>query len=448
MLYKEPSMTLWQKIRKTKIFLYIIIILIITITLFTSKIIFSSESMTHIAGNLFTSFFDTEDKTLQGEEDNRINFLLLGIGGENHDGGNLTDTIIIASLQLNPLRASMVSIPRDLLVFVNGYGYRKINSIHALSENKNEGSGPSTISQTVAQSFNIPIHYYLRVDFEGFKDLIDELDGLDIYVENEFTDYLYPAPNYEYQTIRFDKGWQAMDGDTLLEYVRSRHGNNGESGDFARAQRQQIAIAALKDKFLSTSTWLNPKNIYSLLDTYSEHFYSNLETWEILKLLNLGKNINEGDIVKFGLSDNYDNYLQAGNYQGSYVLMPKAGDFTEIQNLLENIFDQKVTEKAVVDVLNGTNISGLASRSAKTLKENSLFVAYIGNAPNQDYDKSYIYDLSEDSKPITLETLKTLYPLANIDNDLPFGIDTTADFVVILATDYAEALKNSISEEE
>ncbi len=443
MLYNEPKKNWWSKIKKTKVFLYTIIILIITLTLFTSQIIFSSESITHIANNFFTNFFDTENKTLQGETNNRINFLLLGIGGKDHDGANLTDSIILVSLQIKPLKAAMISIPRDLLVFVNGYGYRKINSIHALQENKEEDSGPETLAQTVAQTFNMPIHYYLRVDFDGVKKLIDDLDGLDVYVENSFTDYLYPAPNYKYQTISFDKGWTTMDGETLLQYMRSRHGNNGESGDFARAKRQQNAITAAKEKLLSAKTWLNPKNVYNLLDSYSEHLYTNLETWEILKLANLTQNLSNENIIKFGLNDNYDNYLQASNYQGSYVLLPKAGDFSEIQTVLKNIFNKKVTEQAWVEVLNGTEIYGLASKTSDKLENEDINVSHIGNAPQQDYTQSYIYDLSNGAKPVTLESLKEFFPQANIDTDLPFGIDTTADFVVILATDYASSLENS-----
>jgi len=438
MLYKESGGSFWKKFKKTKVFIYTIIIMIIAVSIFTSKILFSSDSMTVIADNFFGSFFNTEDKKLAGEDDNRINFLLLGIGGKDHDGGNLTDTIILTSLQLKPLKVSMISIPRDLLIFINGYGYRKINSINALAEINEKGSGAEIVAQTIAQTFNIPIHYYLKVDFDGFKNFIDDVNGVDIYVERDFVDYLYPAPDYEYQTIRFEKGLQTMDGEKLLEYVRSRHGNNGEMGDFARAKRQQIAISAIKEKFLSVDTWLNPKHIYTLLNNYSEHFVTNLENWEILKLLSLLKNLDSTEIIKFGLSDNYDNYLQASNDQGSYVLKPKAGDFTEIQNLVKNIFDQKVTERAVIDVLNGTEIPGLAGRIKELLKANSLSTSHIGNAPKQNYDFTVIYDLSEGNKPITLENLKTLLPHANIGTELPFGIDTTAEFVVILGTDTEE----------
>lgn len=416
--------------------------MIIAVSLFTSRILFSSDSMTVIADNFFGSFFNTEDKKLEGEDNNRINFLLLGIGGKEHEGGNLTDTIILTSIQLEPLSVSMISIPRDLLVFVDGYGYKKINSVNAFAEMKDEGSGTEVLAQLVAQTFNTPIHYYLKVDFDGFKEFIDEVGGVELYVERKFIDYLYPAPNFEYQTIRFEKGQQTMDGEKLLQYVRSRHGNNGEIGDFARAKRQQIAISALKEKFLSVDTWLNPKHIYTLLTNYADHFTTNLENWEILKLLSIAKNINTNEIIKFGLSDNYDNYLQASNYQGAYVLMPKTGDFKEIQSLVENIFDQQVTERALVDVLNGTEIVGLAGRAEKLLKENSISTSHIANAPKQSYDFTVIYDLSEGNKPITLASLKEILPYANIGTELPFGIDTTAEFVVILGTDHADTEKD------
>lgn len=435
MLYQEKSPSFWQRFKRTKFFIYFVIVLCICAAVFGSKVLLSSESITVITQNFFKNFLESEDQILQGEADGRINFLLLGVGGEKHEGAQLTDTIILASLQLNPLKAAMISIPRDFLIFVDGYGYRKINSLNALKEMEEEGEGPAFLSQILARTLNIPIHYYAKIDFNGVKNFVDEIGGVDIYVENSFTDYLYPTEDFLYQTVKFEKGWQNMDGDTLLKYVRSRHGNNGESGDFARGKRQQNAITAIKNKVLNKDTWLNPKTIYSLMQTYEDNITTNLETWEILKLTTIAKNLQAQDMIKFGFSDDYNNYLQASNYQGAYVLTAKDKTYNEMKNVINNIFDEKVTEKASADILNGTEIPGLASKNKDVLKNKNFTILVVDNAPKQDYQKTIIYNLAGEAKPISLQSLKDTYPQAEIASILPFGIDTTADFVVILGPD-------------
>jgi LCP family protein required for cell wall assembly len=445
MLYQEKSPSLWQRFKKTKFFIYFVIVLCICAAVFGSKVLLSSESITVITQNFFKNFLETENQMLQGESDNRINFLMLGVGGGKHEGAELTDTIILGSLQLNPLKAAMISIPRDFLIFVDGYGYKKINSLNALKEMEEKGSGPAFLSQILAQTFNIPIHYYLKVDFNAFKNFVDEIGGVDIYVENSFTDYLYPTEDFLYQTIKFEKGWQNMSGDSVLKYVRSRHGNNGESGDFARAKRQQNAITSIKNKVLNKDTWLNPKTIYSLLQNYRDNINTNLEVWEILKMITVAKNLQTQDIIKFGLSDDYNNYLQASNYQGAYVLTAKDKSYQDIKNVIDNIFDAKVTEKASADILNGTEIAGLANKNKDLLKNKNFTIMVIGNAPKQDYQKTVIYNLAGDAKPISLQSLKDIYPQAEILTTLPFGIDTTADFVVILGPDANPSLSDASS---
>lgn len=445
MLYQEKPLTFWQKLKRTKFFIYFIIVLCICATVFGSKILLSSESVTVITQNFFKNFLGSEDQLLQGESENRINFLLLGVGGGKHEGAELTDTIILVSLQINPLKAAMISIPRDFLIFVDGYGYKKINSLNALKEMEEKGSGPQFLTQVLARTLNIPIHYYIKVDFASVKNFIDEIGGVDIYVENAFTDYLYPTEDFLYQTVKFEKGWQNMNGDTLLKYVRSRHGNNGEAGDFARSKRQQNALMSIKNKILNKETWINPKTIYSLLQTYDENVKTNLEVWEILKLMTLAKNLQTENIIKFGFNDDYNNYLQAGNYQGSYVLTAKDKTFKDIQNVVANIFDEKVTEKATADLLNGTEITGLAGKNKNLLQAKNFTILVVGNAPKQDYQKTVIYNLVGEAKPISLQSLKDIYPQAEISTVLPFGIDTTADFVVILGPDANPTITNENS---
>jgi LCP family protein required for cell wall assembly len=354
----------------------------------------------------------SSDKKIKGEESGRINILLLGMGGEGHDGAYLTDTIILASIKPDG-EIAMLSIPRDLLVSIPGYGWRKINEANAFAELKEPGSGGEFASQIISQTFGVPIDYYVRIDFDGFKKLIDDLGGLGIYVENSFTDYSYPTPNFKYQTVSFEKGWQVMDGETALEFVRSRHGTNGESSDFARSRRQQKVLLALKEKILSLSTLINPQKIYKIISSYKENVKTNFEIWEVTRLAKLAKDVKNQEIIHKVLDDSPGSPLYAANVNGAYVLEPRAGDFSELQYIAKNIFDLKdqapLPEAKIpskIEIQNGTKKTGLAANTTQTLEKLGYEIVKFGNAPKQDYEKTIIYDLTQGKKLDELAFLK------------------------------------------
>lgn len=367
----------------------------------------------------------SEDKILKGEKDGRINFLLLGMGGAGHDGAYLTDTIILASFEPKEKKVSMISIPRDLAVPLSGYGWRKINSINAYAEAENRGSGGAATIAAVGEVLDIPIHYYIRADFQGFETLINKLGGVSVYVEKSFVDYQYPTDDEKYQTLTFPEGWQTMDGDTALKFVRSRHGTNGEASDFARSRRQQKILVALKEKILSFSTLLNPIKIQSVFDAVKNSIDTNMEMWEIVRMSHLARDLDTEKIIHQVLSADQDGLLVAANIDGAYVLEPRAGNFSEIQFLIKNIFnvESEITfedkpEPTRLEIQNGTKIAGLASRTAEMLKKNDYRVVKISNATEQNYEKTTIYDLTGGVKNDDLNFLKEKLN-AEVSSSLP-----------------------------
>ena len=188
---------------------------------------------------------ESSEKMLRGEDQDRINILLLGMGGKKHEGGYLTDTIILASLKPSTKQVALLSIPRDLNIAVEGMGWQKINSINAFAERKKEGSGGEAVSQALSDVLNIPIHYYVRVDFEGFVNIVDILGGLEIDVENTLEDFHYPIAGQEnnedyysrFEHLYIEKGLQKMDGTLALKYARSRYASGIEGSDFAKIGR-------------------------------------------------------------------------------------------------------------------------------------------------------------------------------------------------------------------
>jgi len=399
----------------------------------------------------------SKDKYLAGEEDGRTNILLLGMGGEGHQGALLTDTIMIVSIKYNEdgskQDVAMISIPRDLYVPLNSNSYR-INSIYALGEaNDKYESGSALISETVSEITGIPIHYSIRANFSGFKQVIDSLDGVDVYVDNSFYDSEYPTENFGYQTVVFKRGMTHMDGDRALKFARSRHGINIDSGDseasdFARAKRQQKILLAVRDKSLSLETVINPKRVSDSVEALGDNIRTSLEPWEMVKLTEIAKNINREEIVNKVIDHGESGFLYSTTASsGAYVLLPRKKDFSEIESFCQSIFDNKYIkeENAKIEVLNGTSKSGLAQKIANQLTQAEYNVVSIANATAliDPQDKTVIYELGDQNKEVTLKELQKRFTdseVKKIDSrseivDPKTSEDINADIIIVLGSD-------------
>ncbi len=461
-----------SKSRSKKILILLVVFLIVIFLASNIKALEDKENGKVSIWTQFKHLILSQNKKIKGEGEDRINFLLLGMGGPGHDGPYLTDTIILASFKPSEKRVALLSIPRDLVMPIPGYGWRRINHANAFGELKNPGQGAELTVKTISQVFQLPIHYYLRVDFAGFVEFIDELDGIKVCVDHAFNDTQYPTEDYKTQTISFAAGCQMMDGETALKFVRSRHGTNGESSDFARSRRQQKVILAAKDKFLSFSTLSNPLTIKKLYKQYTDHIATNLEVWEMIQLAQLAKGISKNNIITQGLSDEPGGHLEIViGEDNAFLLQPPGGNFDQIRNLVANIFGQpslaeeqsgeagsgsageiieieeerekekikeeeqqeEIKEKAAIEIRNGTFIVGLAGRTQAYLQSLGYEVPTIGNTPLRDYQGNIIYSLANTEYPETVSFLKEKFN-ASISTDAPSWLTTTStnDLVLIL----------------
>ena len=407
--------------RISKIIIYLLIIFIILSIVFGINIVASGENLSQTLGNLslvsqIKHLMSSDDKKLAGETEDRINILLLGMGGAGHDGPYLTDTIIIASFKPSTQQVAFISVPRDLLAQIPGYGWRKINHANAFGEVKNPGQGGQLASQVVSQVFNLPIHYYFRIDFNGFVQIIDDLGGITIDVENTLEDERYPIKGQEtattserYEHLYIEAGRRHMDGSLALKYVRSRQAKGIEGSDFARSQRQQQVLLAVKNKAISFGTLANPYKISKIMDTLSQHLSTDLKAWEIIQLYGLTKEVEKDNIINRVFNDSPGGQLYAAiTEEGAFVLQPNAGDFSELQFISKNIFDPEAIatqQPKKIEIQNGTNITGLAYRTSQYLQSLGYQVIKAGNAPTKDYKKTVIYDLETN---LGLENITTL----------------------------------------
>lgn len=396
--------------------LYTIMIVCVLGFAFSYKIIFSSNGIFSRQENGFVEqishLVTSADKQMQGEERDRVNILLVGMGGAGHEGSYLSDTIIVASLKPSTGQVAMLSIPRDLYVEIPGYGQRKINNANAFGYQADpEQGGERLLASVLEEVLDEPIDYYGSVDFSGFIKLIDLVDGLEITVDQAFSDSEYPTTNYGYQTISFKAGPQTMDGAKALKYVRSRHGNNGEGSDFARSARQQKVLAALREKIFSIGTLLNPNRILDISETLGQHVKTDMEIWEILRLSELVKDLNPAEIKNHVLDTSDNGYLKViESLDGAYIVGPRTGDFKEIQKLADNIFVENpiVEEAASIEIQNGTKVAGLADTTSRFLQDKQLSVIELGNAEDRTAVETTIYDFSLGQKPATIAMLRTL----------------------------------------
>lgn len=442
------------------------------------------------AGGIFAQVDNIlgEADPLNGESEDRINIALLGIGGEGHSGGQLTDTMLLASVQPSTGDVTMVSIPRDLVVEFpaedGGYSqYRKINAAYATHD-------IDFALDKMTEVTGADIHYYGLIDFNGFRDAIDNLGGVDVYVDSPFSDYKYPDYNYGYQTISFEEGWQHFDGERALQYARSRYGNNGSGSDFQRSKRQQQIILAVQKEALKTSTLINPLTLTNLLQSFGEHVRTNMEPWEAVALTNMVGDLSS-DSITSNVIDNGPNGLlhsEISSETGAYILIPNAGltDFSDVHNFVTGIFaapaetgdatiagtnddtesstpvavasEVSITdvsnEKAIVVMQNGTLITGLATKTAEDIGFKGVETAYFGNAVVRNQGKTVIYDLSGGNAELTRKALEdhlgvsvitATYPVADsavrLANDLdPNLIDLSTipqdtQFVILLGAD-------------
>ncbi len=379
--------------------------------------------------------------TLKGEGDGRINILLLGIGGPGHEAPNLSDTMIVASVDPKTKDVAMLSVPRDLWVKIPGYGSAKINAVNAYGEMyKYPGGGAALAKTVVSKILDLPIHYYVRVDFNGFRKAIDTVGGVDVYVDKSLTDPLFPSDkeNGKYQPFYISAGQHHLNGVTALRYARSRE----TTSDFDRAARQQKVMVALKQKVLSTSTLLNPVKLTSLIDQFGNDVQTDLSVSDMLKLADIIKGVDSTKIVTKVLDNTSDGLLQDARFNGAYILEPRAGiyNYTQIQALAHSIFVDNYlkTENATVEVDNGSGKTGLAATVAELLTAYNYNVIKVTTAPTLS-PNTIIYDYTGGKKPYTINYLEARFK-AKVQIMAP--VAGGPDIKIVIGQNYNVTTKN------
>lgn len=304
------------------------------------------------------SAFLTDPTAVLTSQNGRTNVLLLGVAGGDHEGADLSDTMIFTSVDLNSGDVVMLSIPRD--IWLDSL-QAKINTAYHYGEEKSPGGGFVLAKDAVYQITGQPIHYTVQLDFSGFVKAVDLVGGIDVKVDRTFVDEQYPIPGKEadacagdpkyrcrYEVVHFEAGQQHMDGKTALKFVRSRNAPGEEGTDFARSARQQKVILAFKNKLLSKSTLLAPGKLLALKQTFSQNVKvdKELSEEELGGFASLFWRFVRGDnrlrtlTLDTGTEESPGFLINPPTTQyGQWVLVPRSGDWGQFQEFLR----QKLT---------------------------------------------------------------------------------------------------------
>ena len=433
------------KSKKRKVIAIIItVILLLLIGTGICFIIWGNDIIAKITGgqgNVFDllTFVEPTYEPLKTDANGRTNILAFGTSGYNmegdegngtHDGAQLTDSIMVISLNQETGDIAMLSLPRDLKASPTCTATGKINEVYWC----NGGGGDATteVEAAAAQALMTEVGSILGIDFQYFAHLnwgslvsiVDTLGGIEVTLDEGIYDYNYTG-------AVFDPGvTYTIDGGQALGLARARHGTTG--GDFSRGTSQQKILIGIKDKIFAKN--LSLTDLLSLASTLGDNLRTNFSVDEMKTLAHLTSNFDFDSMRQISL---YPDYMTTGSINGISYVLPRggAGYYAPIQTYVATMLsnDPRVYEDASILVLNGTETPGLASAEQTTLTEEGYKNINIDDAPAGEYTDQYTLYALTDTAPDTRKMLEEKYSTtAKPAAELPAGISTDYNFVLIL----------------
>ncbi len=270
-------------------------------------------------------------ENLDGEETGRVTILIAGnsVDDANHGGAELTDSIMVASIDVTTKKLTLISVPRDMWVTVGGSSM-KINAVYTTG-------GMDLLETTVEDMLGIPINHQVLINYTAFRQMIDAVGGIDVTIESPDERGIYDP------MIGFSvgNGVQHLDGTQALLLARSRNDPTYDgriaygmpNGDFDRQLYQRKIMQALLAKVSSVTTLVNPTTLPKLLESFKGNVSSNLSAGQLRRIYDLSKQMSTTESISVRGTD--DNLLIANytSYDGQSALMPRLGihEYSEIR---------------------------------------------------------------------------------------------------------------------
>ncbi len=374
---------------------------------------------------------------LLADKNGHTNVLLLGVAGEVEQGGHLSDSIMIVSINPERPSISVLSLPRDLYVS-SKVGDRKVNEVYAAAQYKHgEAKGLEITKDAIAKFTGIEIHYGAVVDFALFRDSIDLLGGIDVFVPQDINDDRYPSDNFGYQTFVVRRGLQHFDGDMALKYARSRK----TTSDYDRARRQQDLTLAIRQKIESNGGVENTQKLREFYDLFRRKVNTDIDLTTLIALVKIAMGIDYGDIVSAVLNDDPTQlggllYAPAREfYNDQFVLLPHSIADTRAFLDLVLIHPEVLLENAQISILNGTSEEGLAGDMATRLRRLGFHVIEIGNYETEtgnDVAITFLEVASSAQTPKTVDFLKGFFDIDLVNTSDEITPESLIDVQLVL----------------
>lgn len=421
-----------------------------------------STSSSIFNGNLFDII---RSDPLKEDENGRSNFLILGTSEDDpgHQGANLTDSIMVVSINQANKDAYTFSIPRDLRVqygaaCAEGYS-GKINSYFSCIDEGTDAAAEQTrltgMQQFVGDIVGMDIQYGVHVNYTVMRDVVNAIGGsIEVTIDSRDpngqmdSNFDWKCGETYYQRIDncpprghfidYPNGPVTLDAEHAL-YLAQARGDRAptygfEQSNFDRERNQQKILVAIREKALDAGTLTNIGAVTELVDALGDNLRTNIATREIRTLMRLGTDIPSDKIISVDLNKEGEAVFTAAG-------QPIAGEFSynAIRAYLNKIIMQEpfAKEEPHVTVLNGSDITGMAQTESDKLTGKGFIVDTVGNAPqiagNAAYPAATIYQLSTD-KPLTATKLSQLYSVTLKTTAPPVSVVGESDFLVIIGS--------------
>lgn len=365
-----------------------------------------------------------------------VNFLLIGADTANANNAGRTDVLTMVSVNRTASTVSMLSLPRDLYVYIPGYGVHRINTAYGWGEtNLGEGQGPQLLMETIRYNLGFEIDYYARVDFDGFRQIIDDLGGAEVAVDCSIQDWRLAAPDLDpaleesWEMFTLPVGMHLMDGDLALWYARSRR----TSSDFDRGRRHQALLRALWRRIRGLNLVEQVADVWpQVLETVE----TNLTLEDMLGFAPLALSLDTSRIASYVFQPNVEVRFWRSP-EGSSVLAPNRETIAALGHLMYQppTEHQLVREGARVEVVNASGMRGLDRVAADRLAWEG-FVPTVGSPAPAYREYTVIYDYTGQSKGSSLGTLQSVLRVGSEGLVIEPDPDRSVDFRVVIGGTY------------
>lgn len=462
--WKKEHRSHKQKIRRR----IIRIIVIICAVLLLTAVGFLAYKALLASGNVLQgSVFDLiQQQPLKKDADGRSNFLILGTSEDDpgHEGANLTDSIMILSIDQDKKDAYTFSIPRDLYVEYGQAclsGYRgKINVYFSCSNDGTDATAEqdrlTKTRELIGSIVGMDIQYAVHVNYTVMRDVVKAIGGsITVTIDSRDPRGVMDS-NFDWKCgarakrlqncppdghyIQYANGVVTLDAEHAL-YLAQARGDAAptygfEQSNFDRERNQQKILVAIRDKALSTGTLTNIGSVTNLIDALGSNLRTNIATKEIRTLMSVAQKIDSTNIHSLDFYSDDNKLFTTGTLAGAgSSVYPAAGlfDYSKLQAYIakELTSDPVVKESAHVVVLNGSNVSGVAQKLADTLEKKGMVIDSVDNAPSGTYAPIEIYQIGS-NKTATAAKLKSLYNVTLKTTTPPVSVTGETNFVIIV----------------